>query len=748
MSKTDSQAGKWRKAAVLALVLAVILYLIIRNMDVFGNILMMLLGLGVVILVHEFGHFLFAKLAGIKVEVFSVGFMPTLLGLRRTEDGYRLRVLPGFFARKDAGHHENGTEDTGEAEDATEAEESLLMCTFGSKGRAWETEYCLGLIPVGGYVKMLGQDDTGPAQASDDPRSFANKSVGARMGVVAAGVVFNVIAAVAIFMIVFLLGIEQPPAIVGGIEPNSPAARAGLEPGDVVTELNGKTQHLDFTDIMMAAALSGRNEAVRFKVDRHGHEKEFEIVAEKRPGDKLKTFGILMPQTLTVARPLDQADANDLLAETGLLPGDVIKSADGVDIHNYWDLIPLIKSCFSPALKLTVERSTGPGRTELVEARLPLDWTVAGASAGQTPPRLHHFHSLVPRLKVSDVQGVPERLDNAKLTTRVKNRILALLGKYTEPGLSKPDLEKGDVLLAIGGLRNPTYNEMRELTEQHKDKQLSVEVLRVDAGGTEHTVRLTVTPRQPLGSDRVLIGVSVTYDAGHPAVAATVAEQGGPPKLEIPRGAVITAVDGMPVHSFYEVVREVNKYPGQHVTLEFLERPSEPQTAGAVALHVANDANAVTIRPIPAAVVEFEPMKRLYRASGPVEAVLMGSKKTFALIAQTYLTIKRLITGIVSPKELMGPVGILAASYRTVAERMWIEYLFLIGLINAAIAVFNFLPLPPLDGGLAVFLLIEKIKGSPVSERVHALVIRAGLLLVLALFVYITLNDVIRNFFS
>ena len=113
-----------------------------------------------------------------------------------------------------------------------------------------------------------------------------------------------------------------------------------------------------------------------------------------------------------------------------------------------------------------------------------------------------------------------------------------------------------------------------------------------------------------------------------------------------------------------------------------------------------------------------------------------------------YLTLKRLVSGDVGAKSLMGPVGILAVSYQTVAKKMWIEYLFLIGLINAAIAVFNFLPLPPLDGGLVVFIIIEKIKGSPVSERTQGFFIRAGWILVLGLFLYITLNDIIRNFFS
>ena len=142
-------------------------------------LLLVLLGFGAVILVHEFGHFIAAKLAGIKVEAFSLFMPPILLGLRRTEDGFRLRILPEVLPKE-----------------GDESGDGALSFTFGRKGRASETEYRVGLIPFGGFVKMLGQEDTGPVKTSDDPRSFANKPTGTRAGVLAAGVVFNVISAV------------------------------------------------------------------------------------------------------------------------------------------------------------------------------------------------------------------------------------------------------------------------------------------------------------------------------------------------------------------------------------------------------------------------------------------------------------------------------------------------------------------------------------------------------------------------
>src|SRR5207253_4218993 len=80
-----------------------------------------------------------------------------------------------------------------------------------------ETEYRLNWIPLGGYVKMLGQDDMNPNAISEDPRAYPQKSVGARMLVISAGVIMNIILAALLFMGLFTFGHKVPPAVVGGI---------------------------------------------------------------------------------------------------------------------------------------------------------------------------------------------------------------------------------------------------------------------------------------------------------------------------------------------------------------------------------------------------------------------------------------------------------------------------------------------------------------------------------------------------
>ncbi len=144
----------------------------------------------------------------------------------------------------------------------------------------------------------------------------------------------------------------------------------------------------------------------------------------------------------------------------------------------------------------------------------------------------------------------------------------------------------------------------------------------------------------------------------------------------------------------------------------------------------------------------FKQLTRLYRATGTLDAVVMGTEKTVEFVMQTYMTLKGLIVGSVSPKSLMGPVGMIAASSKIISEKDFIQYLHFMGIISACLAVMNFLPLPILDGGLIVLLIIEKIKGTPVHIKVQEGLTYAGLAVIGILFVLITYNDIIRVFFS
>ncbi len=143
--------------------------------NIIYSIVAAVIGLGVLIVFHEFGHFLFAKMFGVGVLTFSVGFGPKLL--------------------------------------------------VKKKG---ETEYALSAFPLGGYVKMVGEDPDEEVQQADVEKSFAHKGLLQRMAIVAAGPGFNLLLAVFLLMIVFVFyGVPVLSTQVGGVESGSPADRAG-----------------------------------------------------------------------------------------------------------------------------------------------------------------------------------------------------------------------------------------------------------------------------------------------------------------------------------------------------------------------------------------------------------------------------------------------------------------------------------------------------------------------------------------
>jgi regulator of sigma E protease len=200
------------------------------------------------------------------------------------------------------------------------------------------------------------------------------------------------------------------------------------------------------------------------------------------------------------------------------------------------------------------------------------------------------------------------------------------------------------------------------------------------------------------------------------------------------------------VVSFYDIIEQVRRWGGQPVVLKY---QLDGRTEGGVTLRDAQAPNAITAEStLPDEFIPFKPLERLYQADGPLNALGMGYRRTWGFIAQTYITLKRLISGLISPKNLMGPVGIITVSYHIVSQQPLVNYAYFLGLISATIAVINFLPIPPFDGGLIVLMLIEKVKGSALTERTQGIVAYAGWVLVLLLLIYVTFNDIVRSFFS
>ncbi len=210
------------------------------------------LGLGIVIFVHELGHFLAAKYCDVKVEQFAIGFGPAIVAYRKGI-GFRWGTTTPDYNKAIHKHIEEAEKN--ELQLHEQAMPTLdYAATVAARIGLGETEYRFNWVPLGGYVKMLGQDDLRPGVTAEDPRAYNKKSVGARMIIVSAGVVMNIIFAAIGFMILFMVGYPVPPAIVGGVIAGSPAARAvtadgnvvGLQPGDEIVSYRGKPMMGDF----------------------------------------------------------------------------------------------------------------------------------------------------------------------------------------------------------------------------------------------------------------------------------------------------------------------------------------------------------------------------------------------------------------------------------------------------------------------------------------------------------------------
>jgi len=710
MAQTKKPVSFYTRGIILLLVTIVALVLIFTNLDIFGNIIVVGLGFGAVIMIHEFGHFIVARTSGIKIEQFAIGFPPVLLGLRKTADGWKIRVLPKFFPKDN--------DPTGEG---------AISYTIGSGKDPSETEYRIGLIPFGGYVKMLGQEDVGTAEATVDPRSFINKPILTRCAVVAAGVVFNAISAILFFMIAFMIGVKLPAPIVGDVFPDSPAAKAGIKPGDRILAA-GRDTDIDFSNIALAAALSDVNEKVPLKV-RHldGTEETIGVSAAKLPNSPPqipRSFGIMQGQSLTLGKVKD-SDSNEVkeFKKYGLESGDTIVGVNGKPIQTSYQLTHAIADDLSDSVVLTVERGD-----KRVDAKVPLEMHFA-LTMDESQKNLANIASMVPLMKVASLpkQGKIEKLMGTFLSSPDKGPFLAI----------------DDIIIGVADVNYPTFIELRQQVKNYNGKELAVRVLRKSSGADKIlTVKTHPKAADPRDPNTTIIGIELMPVIDYPYVATTV-DTPAAKAIDLPRGAAITTLGQTQVQNWRDIIKDLKANAGREIQIGYSTVDGK---TGQVSLKVPADPNFALAQSTFAPIMPFKDLREVYKAQNPFVAVKMGYDKTIMFIAQTYVTLKGLFVGLISPKALMGPAGILKVSYMIVSERMWTFYIYFIGLISASIAVMNFLPFPILDGGVIMMMLIEKAKGSPISPKAQGIISYIGLVLIITFFLYVTWNDITNVF--
>ena len=201
---------------------------------------------GLCVLVHEFGHFITAKWAGIRVDEFGIGFPPRLVGFRKRDSGgWEVIWFGGKRYAEDT--YDNQKQYYYESADGVGT--ALTEAKKGDGIASNHTIYSINLLPIGGFVRMPGENgDVNDPDGNYDPQSFAAKSAGKRIIVLVAGVTMNVILAMVLFTIAYGLGEPTFPAVIGKVVPGTPAAIAGLRPGDTIVSVNGHPVQL-FTDV-------------------------------------------------------------------------------------------------------------------------------------------------------------------------------------------------------------------------------------------------------------------------------------------------------------------------------------------------------------------------------------------------------------------------------------------------------------------------------------------------------------------
>ena len=193
--------------------------------------------LGLLVLVHEFGHFIAAKWAGIRVEEFGLGLPPRIVGMRkRASGGWEVVWLSG----------------RGSQENNYLAQQQGTK--YGPNAPPHHTIYSLNFLPIGGFVRMPGENgETYDENGNYDAGSFAAKSAGRRLVVLVAGVVMNVILAVVLFSIAYSPAVGQRDfqPVIASVVPNTPAAQAGLQAGDTIVSVNGQNVQV-FSEVQYA----------------------------------------------------------------------------------------------------------------------------------------------------------------------------------------------------------------------------------------------------------------------------------------------------------------------------------------------------------------------------------------------------------------------------------------------------------------------------------------------------------------
>jgi regulator of sigma E protease len=709
------------------------------------------LGLGLVIFIHELGHFAVAKWCDVHVETFSIGFGP---------------ALPG--------------------------------CKF----QYGETTYMVALFPLGGYVKMVGEGSDSD-ESDDDPRSFKNKPVWQRMAIISAGVTMNVILAVVCFIAVFTgPGKDQNPSLVGQVEVGSPAWVNGLPAGTWIRQI-GSTEDPYFKDLLFTVMNSTGPVELGYRLPPdYRQEYHKEIQPRLGKGDPKPVIGVSPAERLALppARYLRGREHPVLCSSPAATASPPFQFEDVIigctdpdhrkkDRKDDWTELPPDPRFLPRDRRNAPEQAADQKDFFAFERRLrllagqPMTVRVRHKDGKEesilVDPAYHYTLGL--RMQMGEVTAV--RLGSP-----------AQSAERVDPPSEKKELQKGDIIeqVEVTGPdgKTPTRFVFPRLGDPPPKgagvrlidpARLPFELRRWAAGmeGRPKDVVLKVRRHNSTrpGDEFLPVTLTLRWDDSDlwkfdREIPFALKDPMAIPELGVAY-KILTTVNGIdegwegkhPLQKG-DVIKEVRFWRVKNGEVQEDSWNELELDQWAHAFWILQD--AVEIKKIAVKVertdeeivlearedrtwpqaqrgLMLSPDLRVQRADSIGEAVLMGLYDTQDIIVRIYQNLSGMLSGRISPKNLGGPITIADTAYRIAGDNFW-EFLFFLGMISINLAVINFLPIPVLDGGHMVFLLYEKIRGKPASEQVRSGATIVGLLLLASLMIFVIFLDIERIF--
>ncbi len=635
----------------------------------FGSVAKAIVGIGSLIFVHELGHFLACRLTRTRVETFSIGFGPRLFGWE-TKDGRR-RFTVG--ARR---------------EDATTGAMDVRIAA----------------IPLGGYVKMAGEiggdgsptSGAGPTRRAPRPDEYPAKSFGARVLIITAGVIMNVLAAITLYGGAYAAGILEVPAVVGEAVPGGQAWKAGLRPGDRIESYDGEPVR-SFLDLTQEIVYQAAGSPAELRVRRDG-----ELV------------------TLRLTPAYD--------AELGMQRAEI-----------------------APAYALTIDDGVGPKVVVGATERAVLDGhPVVGGYAAQTL-----IEAALSEGAASVTLDLPDRAGPDAVTGRVISFSKTRLPPSTSPTYRLGVAGRAPLLVAAVLPGSPA---------EGAGLRVGDEIVRVD--GAPARGRASLAWRKSLASLTVKRGdasVELPVTLATPAqVSAFVAGFAFP--SQAPKGRVVVDLrafdfpdgrspageagvrDGDLLLAIGDhAIESVADLAGAAKTLRGAPVVVKVETPGQAPRELTVTPKAIFDEKARTGMFTLEAPKERVSVSGLGEAAGIGVTKTVAEVKNMFRLIGGFFGGRISfSKNVGGPLTIANLSSRT-ANEGWGRFFAFLAFISVNLAVLNILPIPVLDGGQLMFLLIEKARGGrPLSDAAIARFQLVGFGLLMLLMVFALKNDVMN----